>query len=47
VRERFPDGKPFEGRGIALTDTVPLRIADLRRHRDAQLARALAIAEAR
>jgi carboxyl-terminal processing protease len=46
VHESFPDGKPFEGVGIAPTDPVPLTVADVRAHRDAQLARAVAIAEA-
>jgi len=36
---------PFlEGIGIAPTDPVPLRLADVRAHVDAQLERALAIA---
>jgi carboxyl-terminal processing protease len=46
IHAALPDGKPFEGVGIAPTDPAPLRVADVRAHTDAQLDRALAIAEA-
>ena len=44
IHESFPNGAPFEGVGIEPTDPVPLRIADVRKNRDAAFERALAIA---
>ena len=46
IHVTLPDGTPFEGVGIAPTDPLPLRPADVRAGVDAQLDRALAVAEA-
>ena len=45
VHAALPDGKPFEGVGIAPTDPAPLKVADVRAGIDAQLDRAVAVAQ--
>jgi carboxyl-terminal processing protease len=45
IHAMLPDGKRFEGIGITPTDPAPLRPADVRAGVDAQLDRALAVAE--
>jgi carboxyl-terminal processing protease len=47
IHSTLPDGRPFEGIGIAPTDPAPLRAADVKTGVDAQLDRALAVAEAK
>jgi len=47
IQSSLPDGRPFEGIGIAPTDPAPLRAADVKAGVDAQLDRALAVAEAK
>jgi carboxyl-terminal processing protease len=47
IHASLPDGKPFEGIGIPPTDPAPLRLADVRAGVDAQLERALAVAQAK
>ncbi|MDB5039888.1 MAG: peptidase [Candidatus Eremiobacteraeota bacterium] len=47
IQSSLPDGKPFEGIGIEPTDPAPLRTADVKAGIDAQLDRALAVAEAK
>jgi carboxyl-terminal processing protease len=47
IHSTLPDGRPFEGIGIAPTDPAPLRAADVKAGADAQLDRALAVAEAK
>jgi carboxyl-terminal processing protease len=47
IHSTLPDGRPFEGIGIAPTDPAPLRAADVKAGLDTQLDRALAVAEAK
>jgi len=47
VRYRFPDGRPFEGVGIAPDVAIDLTISDLQSGRDAVLERALELASAK
>lgn len=47
IHASLPDGKPFEGIGISPTDPAPLHLADIRAGVDAQLERALAVAQAK
>ncbi|HEY4439423.1 MAG TPA: S41 family peptidase [Candidatus Elarobacter sp.] len=47
IHASLPDGKAFEGIGIPPTDPAPLKLADVRDGTDAQLERALAVAQAK